>query len=147
MKKFIWLLIILAMICAYPCFLYCKRSAEYKTNECKFNYGQSGSESYESSFDPYKMLRDWPVIDSKVIENRFILIIGNPKIKWTDKTLETQQPIPKGDIASTILYFFELDETDQVILVAYVYRNKEGYIDLFVLDKTSACYKKVTSNT
>lgn len=140
MTKFVWGIILLI---ALLCIIFLPSLSQPK--QFHFGYVEQGYECYESSFNPHRVFEEWQLIHGELFSTTFIVVVGNPKIKWTDENKDVDQEIPSGQLTSTMMYVFQ-PRTDQLLaLYMYGYKDKDGFINIYIWDSDADCYKKVTS--
>lgn len=101
---------------------------------------------WKSPFNPHEVIQYWVKIGARQLNPIAVMIVaGNPKINWkqdyrgTDPTLV---PIPKGEIASAIVFFLVKTPTNTIELVAFVYKDDLGVQNLYILNMETKCYER-----
>ena len=102
---------------------------------------------WESPFNPHEVLQYWVKVMAQPVNDQvMVAILGNPKIDWevlVSRNIDpTKVAIPKGEIASSVIFIFVRTPQRTIELFSYGYKDDLGVQHAYVLDVETRTYKK-----
>jgi len=102
---------------------------------------------WKSPFNPHEVLQYWVRLAAQQVNEKvMIAMLGNPKVDWKFLRNKNVDPmkvgIPKGEIASAVIFIFVQTPQRTIELFSYGYKDDLGVQNVYVLNLETMVYKR-----
>jgi hypothetical protein len=120
---------------------------EFKTNNNPPVNFYVKHNKWESPFNPHEIIQYWVKIAAQPANKDILVaILGNPKIDWEFLKNKNVDPmkvgIPKGEIASAVVFIFVQTPQRTIELFSYGYLDDLGVQNMYVLNLKTMTYER-----